>query len=107
MFEGEFSTTLATIKYENRQDLELQLIQRREEICRAMLESAIRRRPMLNDTSHQKIGQTILRQRILHGVTLDELAQRTDCKASWIRRTREESTTCARIFVDVFVPNCR
>ncbi|MBB3205519.1 transcriptional regulator with XRE-family HTH domain [Rhodopirellula rubra] len=84
MFEGEFSTTLATIKYENRQDLELQLIQRREEICGAILESAIRRRPMLNDTSHQKIGQTILRQRILHGVTLDELAQRTDCKASWI-----------------------
>jgi len=85
-FEGTFSSTLATIRFENRHDLELQLREQREQIASDIINSAKKRRTILIDFSAESIGKTIFRQRIRNQITLSELAKETDCKADWLRR---------------------
>lgn len=86
MFEGVFSTTIQTIRFENEHDLELQLINHRPQIAKEVLSSAKIRRPLLKDFADLDLGLTIFRQRIIGNVTVADLARQTDCKEEWLQR---------------------
>lgn len=86
MFEGVFSTTIQTIRFQNEHDLELQLLNRRYEIASSTMSSALIRRPLLKEFAELELGRVIFRQRILGNVSVADLAQQTDCKEAWLLR---------------------
>jgi len=86
MFEGVFSTTIQTIRFQNEHDLELQLLNCRPDIADAVVSSALIRRPLLREFADLDLGRIVFRQRILRSVSIADLACQTDCKEEWLRR---------------------
>lgn len=95
MFDGIFSTTIASIHYENHADLELQLFRQLPSIAAQATRSALQRRPRLTAFSELQLGSVIFKQRILHNVTINELARQTDIKESWLRRLERKQALAA------------
>ena len=95
MFDGIFSTTIASIQYENHADLELQLFRQLPLISARATQSALQRRPRLTAFSDLQLGSIIFKQRILHNVTINELARQTDIKESWLRRLERKPVLAA------------
>ncbi len=86
MFEGMFSATIATLEYVNHADLELQLFRQLPELAARVIRSAQRRRPVLAGFSALQLGTVILKQRIVHNVTVERLADEADITSSWLRK---------------------
>ena len=95
MFDGIFSTAIASIQYENSSDLELQLFRQIPVIAARVISSAQRRRPILASFSDLRLGSVIFKQRIIHNVTIEELARQTDIKESWLRRLERNHVLAA------------
>ena len=86
MFAGIFSATLASIEYDSYADAELQLFRLLPTIAEETIQSARRRRSVLAAFSELQLGLVIFKQRIIHNVTIDQLAQETDIKKSWLQK---------------------
>ncbi len=86
MFEGVFAATIATLEYRNHADLELQLFRRLPDLAARVIQSAKRRRPVLAGFSELRLGTVILKQRIVHNVTVEHLAEQADITSSWLRK---------------------
>ncbi len=86
MFVGVYSATLAKIEYENPDDVEMELSSQLPSIASLAVESARRRRPVMEAFAELKLGRVIFRQRILHNVSLEELAKETDTSPRWLQR---------------------
>lgn len=100
MFRGVFAPTLAKIEYENTDDARRHLEAEIPTIAAAAIESAEKRRPITEDLSALELGKRILKQRILSGMTVQELAVETDIREFWILRLEREPgffATCSFI----------
>lgn len=95
MFEGIFSTTVAAIRYLTHADLELALFRQAPLIAVQAVNSAQRRRPVLQAFSELDLGAVIFRERIVHNVTIESLASQTDIKESWLRRLERNPVLAA------------
>lgn len=95
MFRGVFSPTLANVEYENIEDLHDALIPHIASIAAAAIESAERRRPIAREFSTQQLGKKILKQRILHRMSIQELAKRSDILEYWLLNLERDPAVAA------------
>ncbi len=90
MFRGVFGPTIATIEYPSLVDFRELLEDKMSTIAVSAIESAERRRPVAEEFASQHPGRKILKQRVLQGMTIQELAKRTDIEEYWLRRLERD-----------------
>lgn len=103
MFLGTFTPAIVEISYQNLHDYERQLSTARPIIGRSVVGSARRRRPLMVQYEELGLGSFILKQRIRHGIALDELARQIDTKESWLyclERDSRIAATASHMLID-------
>jgi len=81
-----FCPTIASIQYADLYDLGASLRANLAEIARSVIDSAHRRRKHLAEFDAEQLGAKVLRQRLLRGISLAELARATDIRETWLAR---------------------
>jgi len=93
MFKGVFSPTVEALEYDDVEDLKPLLIKRVPFIVPYAIESAEKRRPILRDFERLSVGRMLLKQRIIRGISLAELAGQTDTLEFWLSSCERDPQT--------------
>jgi hypothetical protein len=97
MFLGVFSPTVATIRYSGQIDYQAELSRQLPEIARLTVESAKRRRQFAQEVQGSELGRKIFKQRILQGITIEELARAVDMREFFLRRLERDPALAANL----------
>ncbi len=97
MFCGVFSPTIASLEYNEVSELRNTLSTRLLDISEAAVESAKRRRGHVEGFCENALGQTVMRRRLAIGVSLQELASKTDIRESWLQRIEWDPSLAASV----------
>jgi hypothetical protein len=95
MFAGIFSPSIADLTYGSVAELETVLSRHMLKIAKHAVKSAAVRRDLLASFGGENLGRTIMRQRILSGISIEQLAALTDIKESWLRRLERDPALMA------------
>lgn len=99
MILGEINPTIADIQFRNPEDLEKKLSEAMGEIMGYLYERTLPRREVISDglLGRSNLSKHIFCQRILKGLTLEEMAVRTSMQPYWLAGIEKDAKKCFTI----------
>jgi len=86
MFKGISCPSIVEFEYSNCSELELSLSRSLLQIARRTVDAAHRRRRLMALCAEANVGQMMFSQRIIQGIPLKALSERTNMKEFWLER---------------------